>query len=66
MGTHISKTLGEIEGSWVDQIQIEGWEYWSSQNAHECKMLLVDHPLPSDCHFWEDLICLMRNDLPNA
>jgi len=24
MGNHISKTLGEIEGSWVNQIQIEG------------------------------------------
>ena len=58
--------LGEIFGSWLGSLSINGKEYWNIDKDLPLRYIPNLNPLPSDWRFREDLIWLRRKHLQFA
>eukprot|EP00743_Colponemidia_sp_Colp-15_P005241 GILK01005639.1.p1 GENE.GILK01005639.1~~GILK01005639.1.p1 ORF type:complete len:969 (+),score=214.37 GILK01005639.1:81-2987(+) len=57
-----SELVCRIEGSWLDNIDIDGVRYWSAGPLKN-RVKPVAQPLPSDSRFRDDLIALSQGNL---
>ena len=56
----ISEIVGDIEGSWVKSLIIDGKKYWSIKKNVVSPHIPVSNPLPSDARYREDLVWLWK------
>lgn len=62
----VKTELARIKGSWFENLTINEVNYWNIDKMTPAKIKLPDNPLPSDCRFREDLVCLRRGDVASA
>mmetsp|Transcript_46488 Transcript_46488/g.75879 ORF Transcript_46488/g.75879 Transcript_46488/m.75879 type:complete len:395 (+) Transcript_46488:219-1403(+) len=58
--------IAEGEGSWLDKVLFKGEVLWDIKDTHPSHPIPLDHPLPSDSRFREDLITLIKGDFDEA
>jgi len=61
------KALSQIAGSWLGCVDFDGKTYWSINDGIKVhKVEQVDHPLPSDSRFRQDLVALKQGKMDDA
>ena len=62
----MDQEIGNIEGSWLDNLVIGGEEVWNLNKIMPIRQVPEENPLPSDSRFREDLIFVKYNDIKMA
>ena len=62
----IDQEIGIIEGSWLDNLIIDGEEVWNINKSRPIRQIPEENPLPSDARYREDLIYVKYNDIKLA
>lgn len=62
----LEQEIGNIEGSWLDNLIIAGEEIWNINKTKPERQIPEENPLPTDSRYREDLIFLKYNDLKMA
>lgn len=57
-----SEEVSTIEGNWLQNLLIDGMEYWNINTHRGVFHYFSSHPLPSDWRYREDLIWLSRGN----
>lgn len=62
----MANSLVEVSGSWTSNCRVGDEEVWNADTEPEVTSIASHNPLPSDCHFREDLIELLRSHPDDA
>eukprot|EP01017_Pseudomicrothorax_dubius_P005609 TRINITY_DN11446_c0_g1_i2.p1 TRINITY_DN11446_c0_g1~~TRINITY_DN11446_c0_g1_i2.p1 ORF type:complete len:317 (-),score=35.17 TRINITY_DN11446_c0_g1_i2:25-975(-) len=58
--------VSKVEGTWMDRVVIDDITYWKVGVNIPFKLVYSQSPLPSDSTYREDLLLLMKEDIPAA
>lgn len=61
-GKDLVESKSKCEGIINEAVEWDGSEYWSFEKSRAMRHKPVDHALPSDCRYREDIVWLKRND----
>lgn len=54
--------ISTLYGSWLEYLRIDDKEVWNIDEDRPTQYIPIEHPLPSDSRFREDLIWVQRNN----